>query len=511
MELMDIYNNTKNIIDDKNIIRKFVELYSEPTTRSFYSSLIRANKNTNSCRYFPKEKDGLYSLLFNTWKKNITSMTQEEYIELYKQGQLKEDFIKLRNFLLKTPNISTYEEMQKIIFAQRQDKELEEAFDKYKWSSFGENSGWEHICSRYVHSRREKHQDIEHRLYIRVDSLGIYTICKCFIEECEKQHIPYYFKFDEFNDRDDSLVVYSSTKYLNKYIEILNKIKEEHQELHQFIGKPPLLTASINNWIGYGSEPTCKKENNELYSFNELRADIIEKAIEKNAQSWLKANLNVVINYKGKKVVFSDYLLMKATETYINKISSRYNGSLKFRTELARKENRQFNEKELIEWYGYSQNDLASDNFKNYIYRHLKENKDKYIQALITGDYSGIKNLEIPVRCNKKVSFSKEDMKKTLKTLVPIIAKNEPRFIDHVQTEIKRESSRYSIDANNFAFDSKTVQRMKAYDQQVTKPKEELNDMFKQPIKKPRLRFQNETDEEYERYLREFYGGNSLV
>lgn len=512
MALMDIYNNAKNPIDDENIIRKFIELYSKSTNHSFYGCLVRANGNVDSSRYSPKDCDAFYAMLFNIWKKSITSMTKEEYIKLYQEGALKSDFVKLRNFLLRTPDASTREEVNAIIFANREDKELEEAFDKYKWSSFGEYSGWEHICSRYMHAKKEKHQPVEHRIYIRVDSIGIYRLCKCFTEECEKQHIPYYFKFSAFDNRDDSIVVYSSTKYLNKYIEILNKIKEEHKELQPYIGKAPLLSASIEGgWLGYGSEPTCKRENGDLYSFNDLRAEIIEKSIEKTTQNWLQNHMNMIIPYGGRRITFSDYLMMKTTEYFIHKLSRQYDSEKNIRIKKAEKSNTQFDESEVIKACGYSKQKLESIEFKNYVYRLIASKKDEYIKAMSTGNYKGISKIDIVVANNKKLWFTSKDLINTIKGLVPIIVKSDSTFIGCIQNEIKKESSKYNIDTNNFAFDIPTVRRMQQYDQQQNQPKEELESMLKKEIKRPRMRYANETDEEYERYLKEFYGGNSLI
>lgn len=44
------------------------------------------------------------------------------------------------------------------------------------------------------------------------------------------------------------------------------------------IFQPPILSGKIDNWIGYGSEPTMLLEG-ERTSFNKIRAKIVEKAI----------------------------------------------------------------------------------------------------------------------------------------------------------------------------------------------------------------------------------------
>ena len=39
------------------------------------------------------------------------------------------------------------------------------------------------------------------------------------VELCDEHHLPYYFKFDQFANRDDTIVIYSSTENLTKYVE----------------------------------------------------------------------------------------------------------------------------------------------------------------------------------------------------------------------------------------------------------------------------------------------------
>ena len=79
-----------------------------------------------------------------------------------------------------------------------------------------------------------------------------------------------------------------------------------------------------------------------------------------------------------------------------------------------------------------------------------------------------------------------------------------------------REGLRLFGYPDNFSFDTTRLREMRIYDDYViskeiekSNKKQELKEMFKEEIQKPRERLVNETDEEYERYLREFYNGGN--
>ena len=511
MGLMDIYNNLRNPIDDPEVLNKIIEIYSQPDTR-LYSGLVRANNAVDSRRMSNNDSNEFYSMIFSIWKNSITSLTKEQFIEMFKKGIYDEDLIKIRKYLLGTPDLQTTQEIKEFIDERKESQELTNAMDKYKWSKIGEESGWEHIDSKYIHARRTNRDQIEHRLYLRVDSMSIHKIGKCFIEKCEKANIPYYFKFVLGNNRDDSIVVYSSTKHLNEYIEILNEIKKENPEISEHLGKPPLLTSKINDWIGYGSEPAIRKNNGDLYSFNLLREEVLEKSIIETTGSWLNRYQNMEISFQNKKIKFSDYILIMAAERFVLQLERRYDNLEKMKKQEAQNMNKPYNEQEFIDYIGYTRQDLKNPLFKENIYKVLSKNKNAYINAIITGKYSDLESLNMTVRNNKKITFTHMDLNNTMKAIIPRIAKNVPEYIEKLQTKIKENGIKYGIDPNNFSFDSKRVQDMKIYDDYIIskqleeeRNKKEINIMLQPEIKKPRERMNTETDEEYEKYLKEFY------
>ena len=143
------------------------------------------------------------------------------------------------------------------------------------------------------------------------------------VEKCDERHLPYYFKFDQYADRDDTIVIYSSTDNLPKYLEILQEIKKEHSELISRMKDPPILTGKIDGWIGYGSEPV-KTPDGKMHSFNEIRAKVLEYSIGKITKMWIMNHRNQQITYQGQKLSFQEYIAMKSVEKLIADLEKRY-------------------------------------------------------------------------------------------------------------------------------------------------------------------------------------------
>ena len=85
-----------------------------------------------------------------------------------------------------------------------------------------------------------------------------------------------YFKYSsDRSKRADQFVVYSNLLNLTDYVEILRSIASENPDIIQRCGKPPILTGTLDEWIGIGDEPLMTGE-----SYTGIRAEIIEDAIK---------------------------------------------------------------------------------------------------------------------------------------------------------------------------------------------------------------------------------------
>lgn len=116
------------------------------------------------------------------------------------------------------------------------------------------------------------------RLYINCNKSDLMTLANLFTEKCSAQKFPIYFKYSTNNNskRADQMVIYSNIDNLSDYIQILQEIAQEHPDIIERCGQPPLLTGKINEWIGIGDEPATSGT-----SYTEVRANIIENVLSR--------------------------------------------------------------------------------------------------------------------------------------------------------------------------------------------------------------------------------------
>lgn len=315
MELMDLYEQIKNPIEDESVIRRLIQ--AEANTAhgwgGFYGQLTKTVEKDYVGKYSTDNYNKLYSKLFNKWKNSILNLTEEQVTELINKGSYKQDFLKLREFLKTIPDVTTEKEARDIFYGQYDDKDLAKAIEDYKWTAIGEDSGWIHIHSRYLTAKQDGKPNVEHRLYLNTEPLCTHQMALYFIEKCDEHNLPYYFKIDEYGNRDDTIVIYSSTDNLTKYIEILREIQKEHPAFVSEVKSPPVLTGKIDGWIGYGSEPELLQDGTRT-SFNKLRAEIIGPIIVEKRNEWIEKNKHTLFDNEGRQVTVQEYITQKAID-----------------------------------------------------------------------------------------------------------------------------------------------------------------------------------------------------
>ena len=463
MELMEIYNQIHNPIDDPRVIEKLINAFANLSKGfgGYYGQLTKTvQKEHNKGQYYREDADRFYAMLFNKWKNSIVAMTRDEFVQLYRKGSYGQDFIKMRNYLKNVPDVSTMKEADEIFYGNKGDKELESALDKYSWKSFGGESGWIHVCSRYLTAKKDQYPNVEHRLYLDTESLDTYKMITYLVEKCDEHHLPYYFKFDQYANRDDTIVIYSSTENLTKYVEILQEIKKEHPDLVSRAKEPPVLTGQIDGWIGYGSEPS-KTPDGKRQSFNEVRAKTLEHSIGTVTKQWIMSHRNQEITYQDQKLSFQDYVAMKSAEKLVADLEKRFLYYEEKDKKVAQRNGKTYNQLTVIDRLGYALQDVRSSQFKQSVYRILKDHMGTLLPRICNGSYKDMDTINMNVRNGKKITFSGDDLETIIQRLSVNIAKNDPNFIPTVQATIKKEASQYGIDSEKFCFDTKTREKMR--------------------------------------------------
>lgn len=464
MELMEIYNQVKNPIDDPKVIGKLINAYANSSKGfgGFYSKLTKtADKEYNKGEYYVADADRFYSMMFNKWKNSIVAMTKDEFLELYRHGHYGQDLIKLRKYLSKIPDVSTMEEANHILNDSKNDKELDDAIEKYSWTSFGGYSGWVHVCSRYVTAKKDKFPNIEHRLYLDTESIDTLKMATLLVEKCDQHHLPYYFKFDRYGDRDDTLVIYSSTENLTKYLEILQEIKREHRDLVARAKEPPILTGKIDGWIGYGSEPG-KGPNGQNQSFNEVRSKAIEPAIAQTTKKWILDHRSMQVNFQGKKMNVQDYIAIKSAKSLIADLERRFAYYEENEKKLARRNGTNYNQTKVINQLGYSLQDVKSLQFQKNIFRIMRSRIEIELPKVCNGSYKDMNSIIMNVRNGKQISFSGYDLETVIQEFSPNIVRLDSNFVPSVHTQIKNNAKQYGIDINKFCFDIKARDKIRS-------------------------------------------------
>lgn len=487
MELMELYNQIHNPIDDISVIEKLINAYANNSKGfgGYYGQLTKTvQKEHNKGQYYREDADRFYAMLFNKWKNSIVAMTRDEFVELYKQGSYGQDFIKMRNYLKNIPDVSTMKEADEIFYGSKGDKELEDALEKYSWKPFGGGSGWIHVCSRYLTAKKDQYPNVEHRLYLNTESLDTYKMTTYLVEKCDEHNLPYYFKFDQYADRDDTIVIYSSTENLTKYVEILQEIKREHPELVSRAKEPPVLTGKIDGWIGYGSEP-AKTPDGQRHSFNEIRAKVLENSIGKVTKQWIMNHRNQQITYQGQKMLFQEYIAMKSTEKMIADLERRYLSYEENDKKVAQRNGIRYNPTTVNDRLGYTLQDVRSPQFKQNIYRVLRDKMISSLPQVCNGSYKDMDAINMNVRNGKQITFSGYDLEIIIQQLSVNISKNDPNFISSVQAEIKNNAKQYGIDSEKFCFDTKARETMRTMTAQREAQKQQQARQVETKIKQP--------------------------
>ncbi len=443
MSLETFYNEVSNPLDNREFLDTVINAYLNTTrTKGFYGRLVKSHSNEKQYpnEFVMSDKDELYSLLFNEWKNRIVNMSKNEFDYLCRKGYLGNSFPVLRYYLKNIPDVSTYEEVDRILHSRYNDKVLDSAMDTYRFTAFGEGSTWNHISSNKISVEKDSFFPIYHRLYLNTEGIDTYKIVAEFTKKCLERNLPYYYKFTEYADREDNIVVYSDTEHLYDYIEILREIKREQQQIRTL--KPPFMSGSIDGWIGYGSEPE-RKPDGSLQSFNGKRADMLERNIKEAAFRWLDRNKNTNVKKHGKTKNIKDYFADKCAFFLMEDLKERYKRLMNH-----------YSEEELTHMLGYSLSDLDNPIVRRNISHEIAIRMNDIRN---TDDVS----VEMEVRDGKTIKFNKYHLQDAIKRLIEVIRPGRgEEFKSILMDEIIETSSLNNISRNNFAFDLTGIKRI---------------------------------------------------
>lgn len=454
MEYIDLYHRISNPLNDNSVLKALIKAYS--TGNDFYSELTKSSSGYKEMRYSIADSDDLHATIFNAWKNQLLSISKELYDDAIKRKLYDKDIYKLLDFLRTVPKVKTKKEANKYLNLTCEDKELQNAMERYRWDSIGEFSGWTHIHSRYITGKKVVVPSIEHRLYLNTASMDLHKMSKLLLTKCVKYNMPFYFKISEYECRDDNIVIYSDTKHLTQYIKILEEIKKENPEIVKRCGKPPVLCGNIDGWIGYGSEPL---DEGEKESFNSKRASSIETAIEQELKDWFRKNIKSRVKDGNSETSLYEYLCKQIAKTKIDRMiecKQKYPNSLS---------------------YKYTLEEVTSSKFKAKVEKAVVENAHILMKNFLHGKKNET-TIEIVLNSGTTEKIYGSNVVKEMKKFLPAIVKSDPEIVTRIKSRIESDADRIGIDSRKYCFDKRNVELLA--EQEVataSKPEEQ-----KQPV-----------------------------
>ena len=435
MKYTRLYDKIKNPLDDEEVLEQLLQAYSEPS--HFYNALTRRYSKNKQKYYSVDDSDALYASIFNKWKKEIISLTPYQCEWAIANGIYDKNIYKFIEFLKTVPDVKTKKEADAILNKNFEDKSMEDAMDKYRWDTYSLGTGWNHINKRYITGRKNITPNIEHRLYLNVPLTEIHKMSEIFMDKCNRDNLPFYFKISDTSIRDDSIVIYSNTKLLPNYLCILKEIEKEYPDLIKKCGRPPVLTGLVRNWIGYGSEP-IKLSGKE--SFNSTRSRLITNAFYKELIEWYKKNKNANVILNGKQISLLDYISRKTTTAKIEKMNEIYD----YCPQNAK----------------YTKEEINSKDFTRRVYNLLNTKIETIFNNFLDCKNES-ESIEISVNSRSKTRIYSSDVIDQLRAFIVFISKNDPDFINRVRNRIKQEALKNGIDPNKYCFDIENIELLR--------------------------------------------------
>lgn len=462
MLLTELSNLIQNPMEKEDIIDKIIEAYLDE--HSFYGNIVKFDSKRNNTKvvskYYQSHEDAFYLYLFEEWKAAINYVAKRA-IKKYPYRYRYE--AKLLNRYLDSKKPETAQDVRKILSGQdTEDEDIRAALECLRFDSYSLYTSWNHFDSSNIYAKTHSQTEINHRLYINCDSTVIYLIAFEFMRKCKERKLKFYYKFDIYADRDDVIVVYSNTKNLSQYVEILEEIKREH-DLDNHLYEPPFLTGKMSGWIGYGSEPVVREKR---YSFNTLREKHLEKCIHQEVGSWIRNNAHARVMKDGKTMYYYEYLVY----VILNQL----------REKLIR--NRRYSS-----YTTYTDEELNSKEFEFVVIKALCsrihdildyfEGKSNFDEMIIS--YKG-----------KKIYFAEFDFRNVFKLQLKLLSNNIDSFKDDLRKRIQETSKDFGI-SDNYAIDQYIVELLE-------KEQEETSLETRAKVRRKRREWKPMTDGEIE-------------
>lgn len=410
MNILEFYNEVRNPLENTGLLKTMFMSYLKTSNfEEFYIKLIQSVEIKNFSmenEAFGVEASKKFSvLMFKLWRYNILN-TPFDKIPFVKYNNDVNGYLNIKKALKDIEDIQFVGNSTKI----KSDIEL----DLFSWFNF--DDAWTYISSYNINVSQVLEMEKEHILYLNVNSLSdLYKILKLFIEQCIRFNLPYNFKYSNDINKDSTIVIYSDTKNLTNFVNILKNICQDG-ELRLTMSGPKLLSGTIDSYIGYESKVYSRDED-----FTIERLKYIYEILDEVIPELYDVNFKIdKCDYKD--VTYEDYIIGEIVRL------------------LERK--------------------LEDENGNILDYKRLKSK----VNTLRNTKFKDLSDIEIRVGLNNKITCSKSSIMDLIVSVLSSVFRKYPDYLDRVLEMIVLKSKEKGIDPKTFCFDLNTIEKIKDYD-----------------------------------------------
>lgn len=448
MELIDVYENIENPLNDPLVISKIVEAYSRGG--DFLKELTKSTRKEQG-KINQEYKDKLYALLFNTWKNTLVKMNRATFIEGRRKGYFDNEIARLRILLKDFPDANSYQDTLNFFTVEYEEQKDKNIIEKYRFDRVGSTSGWTQICSKYITLKQTDNIAQEHSLFINASLNEMHEFIYLFIVKCISKNLPYYLKFDEGGLREDSIVIYTSTNKIIEYLNVLMELKNENPNLILRLNTPPALSGKIGPWIGYGKEPQ-QIENDIKQSFFSIRAKSFEKIIEKATIKSIIDNLDLELtNNQGQKTKVGSIIAYRLAGKVTEELKTKYEQEEMKQRGIALEQGKTYNPQIVPETLGYSKEDMQNEKTKVKLGQIIEKN----IGKLLIEFYNGSNEKQyIALKNGKRIEFQTDYLRLVIIDSSYSMMQIDKKYQTRIKEEAEKELKKYKIDSSKICFDT---------------------------------------------------------
>lgn len=444
--LSEIYDSIDNPLNNRDSLRKAtmesLKTYYSGSGEGLYDRLVKFNGREDKSPVNESDRDKFLIETTEEWRKKFVELYSRKSSDEIESDD-KRDAIR---YILSLSEITTIEQ-RNIVYKQLQSMEAKKLF----WENH--DGGWDHIMLNRISSDPSKNivPKVTHRLYLSCKNSDLFKMMEILRKKCADAGLPYYFKTMVNEHRDDNIVIYSDTENLPNYLSVLDGISQEYPEIVGNFGKPPFLTGKYNGWIGFGDEPITEKGNG-AQSYNEKRSDIMFDAILKTMEQEISELKGKTTLIDGKEISFNNASVSRFTDYYINNcINLSRNTSLRHMETV----------------YGVTKEDLAN---RRMISDCIKKNMTSILSDIFQcSDTSH----NMMLSNGKKTAIKMEVAREALSSLVPLVEKFDPTFLDKVRLNIEKSAEEKGIDIDKFCFETGTKEKYEEEDRRRAEKQKE--------------------------------------